>query len=144
LWPPPPVEDADGVGLADALAEALADALAEAEAVALADGLGVLVVTPPVHATPLTLNEVGTGLAPLHAPTKPIDTEPLVGTLLFQLRLAAVTCAPDCVQVALQPWLTFWLASGKSNASVQNVRGLPRLVSVTPPWNPPGHWLAIV
>ena len=48
----------------------------------------------------------------------------------FQLALAAVTDEPDCVQVALHPWLTFWLASGKANASVQPFSGSPRLVTV--------------
>ena len=62
----------------------------------------------------------------------------------FQLMLAAVTRAPDCAQVALQPWLTFWPAFGKSNASVQLVMAEPRLVMATFAVNPPDHWLCTV
>jgi hypothetical protein len=55
---------------------------------------------------PFTLNAVGAGLPPLNEPMKPSVTEPPVETGPFQLALEAVTCAPDCVQVPFQPWLT--------------------------------------
>src|SRR5690349_6223502 len=53
--------------------------------------------------------------------------------------LTAVTCEPDWVKVAPQPWLIFWFASGKSYARVQPVSGSPRLVILMSPWKPPGH-----
>lgn len=40
--------------------------------------VGVGVLTPPVQATPLRVNEVGTGLLPVHDPLKPKETVPLV------------------------------------------------------------------
>ncbi|HEY0533074.1 MAG TPA: hypothetical protein VGD29_15910 [Actinoplanes sp.] len=42
-------------------------------------GGGVPVVLP-VHATPLRLNAVGTGLLPFHDPLNPNDAVPLVAT----------------------------------------------------------------
>src|SRR5687768_17149140 len=63
--------------------------------------------TEPVHATPLSEKAAGFGLVPVHAPLKPIDVAAPVPSDPFQLRLAAVTRVPDCVQAALQPWLTF-------------------------------------
>src|SRR5256885_13184206 len=72
------------------------------------------------------------------------DTDALVPTEPFQLMLAADTLAPDWLQVAFQPWVSFWLASGKVKPSVQDEIGSPRLVKLTPAWNPPGHWLTTV
>ena len=102
-------------------------------------GVDVGGTTEPVHVVPLSEKEAGTGLVPLHAPTKPIDVDAPVPSDPFQLMLAAVTRAPDCVQVALQPWVTFWSAFGKSNASVQFVTADPRFVMPTFAVNPPGH-----
>ena len=101
-------------------------------------------VTEPVQVVPLSANDAGTGLAPLHAPTNPIDVDAPVPSDPFQLMLAAETRAPDCVQVALQPCVTCWLAFGKSNVSVQLVTAEPRLVMATLAVNPPGHWLCTV
>jgi hypothetical protein len=103
-----------------------------------------VVVVPPVHATPLREKVVGVGLAEPNVPVNPTPTVPPAATDPFQLTLAAVTDWPDCVQVALHPWLTFWLASGKVNPSVQAVSGSPRLVMVIEAWKPPGHWLGTV
>ncbi|GAA4699110.1 hypothetical protein Prum_089220 [Phytohabitans rumicis] len=107
-------------------------------------GPGVGELTEPVQAVPLSENAVGTGLALLYAPTNPIAVDPPVPSDPFQLMLAAVTRAADCVQVALQPWVTRWPVFGKSNVSVQLVTGEPRLVIETLLWNPPGHWLCTV
>jgi hypothetical protein len=68
--------------------------------------VGVGVVTEPVQVVPLRANEAGTGLAPVHVPANPMAVDAPVPSDPFQLRLAADTCAPDCVQAALQPWLT--------------------------------------
>ncbi len=55
----------------------------------------------------------------------------------FQSMLFAVTAAPDCDQVALQPWLTFW-SPGKANPSVQPFSAAdPLLVIVTCAVKPP-------
>jgi hypothetical protein len=67
-----------------------------------------------------------------------------VATLAFQLMLVAVTVLPDCVQVAFQPWVTFWLESGNANATDQLDSAEPRFVTVSAAPNPPGHWLEIV
>jgi len=99
------------------------------------------VVTTPVQVVPLSANEVGTGLAPLHPPTKPTEVEAPVVSDPFQPMLAADTRLPDCVQVALHPWVTVCPAFGKSNVSVQLVMAEPRLVMPTSAVNPPGHWL---
>jgi hypothetical protein len=93
----------------------------------------------PVQATPLTAKFVGAGLAVLfHDPLKPIVVEPPVVSEPFQLSLTAVTCVPDCVYVALQPWVTCWPAA-KFQVSVQELTGLPRLVIASAAVNPPGH-----
>jgi hypothetical protein len=103
----------------------------------LGDGLGEL--TAPVHTVPLSENVVGAGLAPVSEPVNPIDVEVLVAREPFQLALAAVTCVPDCDQLALQPWATFCPLSEKSNTRVQLDIGPPRLVMATAPLKPPGH-----
>ena len=46
-------------------------------------------VTEPVQVVPLSANDAGTGLAPLHAPLKPIEVDAPVPSDPFQLRLAA-------------------------------------------------------
>src|SRR6266566_321650 len=74
--PLPPVEL--GVGVAERLGVGLA-------LVGLADGE----VTLPVQAVPLSANDAGTGLEPLHAPVKPMAVEALVASDPFQLMLAA-------------------------------------------------------
>src|SRR5687768_11352382 len=68
-------------------------------------GTPVVGLTVPVQAVPLRLKLVGTGLAPDHAPVKPMEVAALVPSEPFQLWLAAVTRAPDWVHVALQPWV---------------------------------------
>ncbi len=111
----------------------------------LDDGLDEGEVAAPVQVTPLRLNAPGFGLAPVNEPMNPSDdTLPPVGTAPFQLAFVAVTCAPACAQVALQPWVTFCPASGKSNSSFQLVSGSPRLVTATAPWKPFCHWPATV
>lgn len=102
-------------------------------------GLGVGVVTDPVQVVPLSANDAGTGFAPLHEPLNPIEVEALVRSDPFQLRLAADTRGPAWVQVAPQPWVTFWLALGKSNVNVQLDSASPRLVTLALAVNPPGH-----
>jgi hypothetical protein len=55
-------------------------------------GCVVVVVGPvPPHVTPLTANELGTGLLPDQVPLNPTFAEPPVGTEAFQLRLEAET-----------------------------------------------------
>jgi hypothetical protein len=93
----------------------------------------------PVQTVPLSEKDAGVGLALLHAPTKPMEVVAPVPREPFQLRLVAETRAPDCVQVALQPWVTFWSLFGKSNVSVQLVTAEPRLVTATFAVNPLGH-----
>jgi hypothetical protein len=107
-------------------------------------GLAVGDVTDPVHAVPLSANDAGTGLAPFQAPTNPIEVDAPVRSDPFQLMLAAETPAPDCVQAALQPCVTRWLAFGKSNVSVQPDIGSPRLVIAMLAVNPLVHWLCTV
>lgn len=53
--------------------------------------VGVGVVTEPVQIVPLSANEVGTGLAPFHAPAKPMEVDAPVSSDPFQFRLAADT-----------------------------------------------------
>ena len=101
----------------------------------------VLVGGAPPQLTPLTVNAVGFGLLPTHAPLKPIEVEAPVPRLPFQSRLRAVTALPDWVQVADQPCCTRWLASGKVKPSVQPVSGSPRFRSVTLAVKPPGQSL---
>jgi hypothetical protein len=100
-----------------------------------------VVVTVPVQTVPLSVKEDGTGLVPLQAPLKPIEVDAPVASAPFQLMLAAVTLAPDCAQVALQPWVTDCPAAGKSKPSVQPSTGAPRLVIETLAPKPPDHWL---
>src|SRR3954471_3984408 len=54
------------VGCGDELVLGVGDALLR---------LGVGLLTVPVHALPLSANDVGTGLAPLHVPTKPTEVD---------------------------------------------------------------------
>jgi hypothetical protein len=105
-------------------------------------GLGV--VTDPVHVVPLSANDAGTGFAPLHEPLKPIEVEAPVLSDPFQLMLAAVTRVPAWVQVAFQPWVTFWPVAGKSKVNVHLDTASPRLVTATLAVNPLGHWLCTV
>ncbi|GAA4465458.1 hypothetical protein GCM10023170_074780 [Phytohabitans houttuyneae] len=107
-------------------------------------GFAVGDVTDPVHVVPLSAKDAGAGLAPVQAPTNPMEVDAPVPSDPFQPMLAADTWAPDWVQVALQPWVTFWLAFGKANVRVQLVTGEPRLVRATFALNPLGHWLCTV
>lgn len=100
--------------------------------------------TEPVQATPLRVNAVGFGLAPVKEPTKPVSALAPVASVPFQSAPATVTVDPDCDQAALQPWTTFCPASGRVNFSVQPRTVSPRLVILTPAWNPPCHWLVTV
>jgi hypothetical protein len=85
-------------------------------------------VVPPVHVMPLTVKVAGTGLVPDQAPVKPSETDAPEPSEPFQDMLAAVTCAPDWVQVAFQPWVILCAPVGKSKPSVQDDSGSPRLV----------------
>jgi hypothetical protein len=58
--------------------------------------------------------------------------------------LSAETLVPDWVQPALQPWVTFWPAFGKSKVNVQSDIASPRLVTSKSARNPPCHWLCTV
>src|SRR6185437_10826533 len=99
------------------------------------------VLTPPVQVVPLSENDAGTGFELPYVPWKPIAAEALVPSDPFQLMLTAVTCWPDCDQVALQPLETFWFASGNAKFSVQPETAEPRLVTFTLATKPPDHWL---
>src|SRR6185437_1478686 len=99
-WP------AGGVGEDDGDAEAEAEAEAEGEDVLL--GVGVGVPPPPmvpVQVVPLSVNVVGVGFEPFHAPLKPklvllpAPMEPLYETLL------TVTLPPDWVWLPFQSWV---------------------------------------
>jgi hypothetical protein len=125
-----------------AVTDRVAVGLAVADLVAV--GLAVAVLPGPVQVVPLSAKDAGTGLALPQPPTNPIDVDAPVPSEAFQLRLAADTRAPDCVQVALHPWLTFWPAFGKSNVNDQLVTAGPRLVMATLAVNPPAHWLCTV
>src|SRR5690349_21067668 len=87
--------------------------------------------TEPVQATPLSVNAVGRGLAPVKEPVNPRSTVAPVASVRFQSTAAAVTVAPDCDQVAFQPWTLFCPASGMVNPSVHPETGAPRLVILT-------------
>ena len=70
-------------------------------------------------------------------PLKPALVEPPAGTAPFHDRFAAVTWVPLWLQVADQPWLTFWLP-GKAKPRLQAVQGAVQvLVMVTAPVKPP-------
>ena len=106
------------------------------------DVVGVLVgVTGlPVHATPLSVNAVGAGLLPAHAPLKPNDAVPLVATFPFHPALRTDTAAPDWVTEPFHSWLTVWPAPNEKRRS-QAVTGSPRLVTLTSAPKPLCHWL---
>ena len=65
-----------------------------------------------------------------------MSTDAPVPRLPFHDAFAAVTSAPDCVQVALHPCVTRWLP-GNVNFSVQPDTASPRLVIFTAAPNPP-------
>ena len=94
-----------------------------------------------MQATPLSVNDAGTGLLPNQTPTKPMFAEPLVPRVAFQPRLVALTCWPDWAQVALQVWAICWSTAGNANRSVHPLTGSPTLVTATSAWKPPVHWL---
>ncbi|GLW56372.1 hypothetical protein Kpho01_43830 [Kitasatospora phosalacinea] len=80
--PPPPVELALGLGLADALADGLGDADADGLGDALADGLGLGVgLEPPWQEAPLKAKSPGAGLLPVQVPCIPKDAEPPLATV---------------------------------------------------------------
>lgn len=107
-------------------------------------GSGVGSSTEPVQATPLRVNAVGFGLAPVRVPEKPRSAAAPVASVRFQSTATALTAEPDCDQVAFQPWATLCPASGMVKRSVHPLTGAPRLVTFTPAWKPPCHWLATV
>ena len=91
----------------------------------------------------LRVNAVGRGLVPLWLPLNPIEVEPPGASVPFQDRLVAVTWLPLWVQVADQPWLTFWLP-GKAKPSDQPLHAAdPVLASVTVPVKPPPQSLTL-
>ena len=103
-------------------------------------GFDVGFVVPPVHVTPLSVKDVGTGLLPDHDALKPtcavapVDSEP------FQPALLIVTAAPDCVAVPPQACVICWPAPN-DQPSFQLLTASPRLVTTTSPPKPLGHWL---
>jgi hypothetical protein len=82
----------------------VAPVLGDGDAGPLGDGdPGVLGTTPPVQATPFSVNAVGTGLLPVHEPLKPNEAVPLVASDPFQAALRTVTDDPDWVTEHHQP-----------------------------------------
>jgi hypothetical protein len=137
-------DDADRDGLADE-----DDGDADADCDGLVDGLadeavGLAVTVPPLQTAPFSVKDAGTGLLLVHAPLKPMVAEALVPSAPFQVMLATVTFRPDCDQVPLQPLVTAWPLAGKVKARFQLVMAAPRLVMMTLPVKPPGHWLCTV
>ncbi len=93
---------------------------------------------------PFSVNEAGLALLPLYEALKPICVEAPGASVPFHDRLAAVTAAPDCAQVADQPWVMLWLP-GKLNASVQPlIVELPVFAIVTLAVKPALHELGTV
>ncbi len=104
-------------------------------------GVGVGVeVPPPSQSTPLSLNAVGTGLAPLYEPLKPKEVEPPVASVPLYETFRAVTVAPDWLAVVFQAWVTCWLPA-KVHSRVQELSGSPVLVTETLAPKPVPHWL---
>src|SRR5215470_379285 len=95
------------------------------------------VVTAPVQVTPLSMNDAGFGLLPVHEALKPIWALRPVPRAAFQDMFVAVTTPPDWDQLALQPCVMACVP-GKLNLNVQPLMGSPRLVTtrfaVKPPW----------
>jgi hypothetical protein len=74
-----------------------------------------------------------------HEALNPKFTVTLVARLPFQAALRAVTCAPDWVRTVFHACVTCWPAPN-DQVSVQLESGSPRLVWLTLPVKPPGHW----
>jgi hypothetical protein len=84
------------VGDADGEVVRLGDVLGLGDVVPVGEALG-LPPPLPLQVTPLILNDVGTGLAPLQAPLKPVlVVAPVASAPLYDM-LAAVTPVPDWV-----------------------------------------------
>src|SRR5262245_33700227 len=85
---------------------------------------------------------VGGLLTPFQLDRNPTITEPLGGRAAFHVSLRMTTVEPDWVNRPFHSWLSTW-PSPKTSVTVQLVVVVvPVLVTVTSPWNPPGHWLA--
>ena len=96
---------------------------------------------PVVQVLPFSVNAVGFGLLPLQLPLKPICVDCPGARDPFQDRFVAVTCVPDCVQFADQPWAML-CEPGQVNFSDQlRSAEVPVLAMVTDAVKPPGHWL---
>ena len=101
------------------------------------DGVGE-VVTVPEQVTPLSVNEDGTGLLPLHAPLNPklvLAPEPM---LALYDTFVTVTLAPDCVYDPFHNCVIVCPA-GKLHANRHPVNASPRFVTVTFAPKPPDH-----
>jgi hypothetical protein len=134
-------------GLVEGEADGDVDGLVDGDVDGLVDGdvdglVGGLVV-PPVQATPLRENAVGTGFEPVHEPLKPNDAVPPVPIEPFQAALRTVTAEPDWVTVPLQSWVMV-CPLGNVKVRDQELTGSPRLVTSTAAPKPPGHWLETV
>ena len=75
---------------------------------------------------------------PVHDPMNPSVVDAEAPSAPFQARLVAEIEAPELVSAAPHAWLMVWPLA-KVHASVQPLMGLVPAVTVTSPWNPPGH-----
>src|SRR5690606_3197807 len=92
-----------------------------------------------VQDSPLTVNSSGLPLDPFEVPLKPMSIEPPGAMEPFHGIEVAVTRAPFCAQVALQPWSTV-CPDGKVKPSSQLLHAVsPVLVSRTAAVKPPGQ-----
>ena len=98
-------------------------------------------VTVPVHVTPLTVNDVGTGFESVNEPMKPNWVDAPVPSEPFQPMLDAETREPLVVTFAFHDCETRCPEDGNVHATVHDESGDPRLVILTSPWNPEFHWL---
>ena len=106
-------------------------------------GGGVVGVVPPLQATPLSVNEVGFGLLPLHDPLKPMLVAAPVARLPFHDSFCAVTLLPDWLHLADQPCATRWLESGNVKPSVQPLSASPTFLMVMLAVKPPCQSLVV-
>jgi hypothetical protein len=93
---------------------------------------------------PLTVNEVGLLFVPFQLAMKPKLLDPAGAIVPFQLRLVAVTVAPDVAWVALQIWLICCPLANVQTTFHPLIAAVPVLVMDTSPWKPPDHELVIV
>src|SRR5690348_12368832 len=80
--------------------------------------------TPPVHVVPLSANDAGTGLLPVHPPLKPNATDAPVPMPPLYDTFVAVTAPPDWVTVAFHAWVTVCPAA-KFHVNRQPLTGSP-------------------